>query len=77
MGLAIGMPRPAASAEEPRVHSVPQDAPAAQIGVCRTCAFYDDATCHRSPPTLTGFPGVRPTDWCGEYVPGGRTLWTK
>lgn len=45
---------------------------------CGNCKFQEKNECHRYPPTLygsgqenedsSGFPFVRETDWCGEYI---------
>jgi hypothetical protein len=48
-----------------------------KVETCATCHYArieEDQTlhCHRLSPTMTPgirWPGVNPTDWCGEYRP--------
>lgn len=35
---------------------------------CVTCIYFDGNLCRKNPPSVQGFPRVRPNDWCGEYV---------
>lgn len=42
---------------------------------CWDCRFYAGdqykGTCHRFPPSGSGFAVVQPDDWCGEFVKQG------
>lgn len=35
--------------------------------VCGTCMHYTNYRCRRHAPTMQGYPGVYPDDWCGDH----------
>ena len=42
------------------------------MNICKTCAWFDDSTCHRYPPTIlddgeTCWPTVYENEFCGEH----------
>jgi hypothetical protein len=50
----------------------------ASCAACRWSSLdYDDKTltCHRNPP-VSGWPEVRPDDWCGDFVAGVKIIGT-
>ena len=35
--------------------------------ICGTCMHYTNYRCRRHAPTMQGYPGVYPEDWCGDH----------
>ena len=35
--------------------------------LCATCMYYCNTRCRRNSPTISGYPAVYETDWCGNH----------
>ena len=38
-----------------------------EMFICKTCMHYINTRCRKHAPTLSGFPAVYLTDWCGDH----------
>lgn len=34
---------------------------------CETCMWFCNMRCRRHAPTMSGYPAVFPSDWCGDH----------
>ncbi len=34
---------------------------------CSSCMYFNNMRCRRHAPTMSGFPAVYPSDWCGDH----------
>jgi hypothetical protein len=35
--------------------------------VCASCMWFCNMRCRRHAPTMSGYPAVYPSDWCGDH----------